>query len=133
VVCKIPDDIPVDVDDGADGGVARCDVPKTIFVRNGCTSGPCHHTPSRFQASTASLDLMSPCVADRLVDKPSTTCNALPLINSADVAKSFLLNKLEAEKPACGQRMPLEGVALPADQLRCVHAWIEAVVKASSK
>lgn len=133
VVCKIPDELVVDVGSDEDGGVAACDVPHTIFVRNGCTSGPCHHTPNRFQASTANLDLMSPCVADRLVNAPSTTCNALPLINAANPAQSFLLNKLESDTPTCGQRMPLSTTPLPPDQLRCVNAWVEAVVKASKK
>lgn len=125
-MCTLPDDFAVG-GDADDAGAADCS-PKTIVVNN-CIAGTCHHTPNKFQAGAAMLDLMSPCIADRLVNVPSKTCNGRPLIDQQHVENSFLLNKLEAEEPACGQPMPL-GDHLPIPQQRCMHAWVEAVVRA---
>jgi hypothetical protein len=128
-VCTIPDDLAL-VDDDADGGVAPdCqNIPRTI-IGNSCISGICHHTPNKFQGPAARLDLMTPCVADRLLNKPSS-CQGLLLINRADVDQSFLLNKLQAETPICGEPMPL-GSHLPPEQQRCMNAWVHAVVRAA--
>jgi hypothetical protein len=129
-VCTIPDDLPFEASDGDDGGVAPdcMNVPRTI-VANNCIGGTCHHAPNRFQGVAAMLDLMSPCIADRLVNVPSKTCKGIPLIDANRVENSFLLNKLEAEEPICGQPMPL-GDHLPIAQQRCMHAWVNAVVRA---
>jgi hypothetical protein len=70
---------------------------------------------------------MSPCVADRLVDRPSS-CQGIKLINPVQPEQSFLLNKLEAEKPICGESMPWTG-HLPTEQVRCMNAWVHAVAR----
>lgn len=129
-VCTVPDDLALAADDGDDGGVAPdcVNVPRTI-VANNCIGGICHHTPNKFQGVAAMLDLMSPCIADRLVNVPSKTCNGIPLIDLQNVENSFLLNKLEAEEPICGMSMPL-GDHLPIAQQRCIRAWVNAVVRA---
>jgi hypothetical protein len=129
-VCKIPDDLAVAEGEAEDGGVpSDCqNIPRTIITNN-CIGGSCHHTPNKFQASAGQLDLMTPCVADRLANAPSTTCKGLPLIDTAHVEQSFLLNKLETEQPICGQPMPLES-HLSTAQRQCMHAWVDAVVRA---
>jgi hypothetical protein len=129
-VCKIPDDLPVESEDGDDAGVAPdCkNVPKTIIASN-CIGGSCHHTPNRFSPAAAMLDLMAPCVADRLAGVPSSTCKGIPRIDVQNVENSFLLNKLEAEIPICGVPMPLDS-HLTSEQHRCMRAWINAVVRA---
>jgi hypothetical protein len=128
-VCKVPDNLTL-IDDDADGGVAPdCqNIPRTIIANN-CIGGICHHTPNKFQGPAGMLDLMTPCVADRLIDKPST-CQGIVFIDVARPEQSFLLNKLEAEEPICGEPMPFTG-HLPLDQQRCMHAWVNAVVRAA--
>jgi hypothetical protein len=133
VVCKIPDDLPLESEDGDDAGVAPdcMNVPKTIIASN-CIGGSCHHTPNRFSPAAAMLDLMAPCVADRLVGVPSSTCKGIPRIDAQNVENSFLVNKLEAEIPICGVPMPLDSHLTP-EQHRCMRAWINAVVRASKR
>jgi hypothetical protein len=130
-VCKLEDNPTLMMGDAADGGIAPdCqNIPQTIIANN-CIGGICHHTPNKFQGPAGSLDLMSPCVADRLVNVPSTTCNGIPLIDLGHVENSFLLNKLEAETPICGEPMPFTG-HLPIDQQRCMHAWVNAIVRSA--
>jgi hypothetical protein len=129
LVCTVPDDLALTSDD-ADGGVASdCqNIPRTIIANN-CIGGICHHSPNKFQAPAGKLDLMTPCVADRLINTPST-CQGIVFIDVAKPEQSFLLNKLEAEKPICGEPMPFTG-HLPLDQQRCMHAWVNAVVRAA--
>jgi hypothetical protein len=132
-VCKIPDNLALVMDDAEDGGVAPdCqNIPRTI-VANNCIGGICHHTPNMFQGAAGKLDLMSPCLADRLVNIPSSTCNGIPLIDLEHVEQSFLLNKLEAETPICGEPMPFTG-HLPLEQQRCMHAWVNAIVRSAKR
>jgi hypothetical protein len=130
-VCKISDDLPISQEDGDDAGVAPdcMNVPKTIIAAN-CIGGSCHHTPNKFSGAAAMLDLMSPCVADRLASVPSSTCRGMPLIDVQHVESSFLLNKLEDEIPVCGVQMPLDSHLTP-EQHRCMRAWVNAVARAS--
>jgi hypothetical protein len=132
-VCKLLDNPAFGVDDAEDGGVAPdCqNIPQTIIANN-CIGGICHHTPNKFQGPAGRLDLMSPCVADRLVNVPSTTCNGIPLIDLERVENSFLLNKLEAETPICGEPMPFTG-HLPIEKQRCMHAWVNAIVRTAKQ
>jgi hypothetical protein len=127
IVCRIPDTLPV-TDEDADGGVdPKCiDVPRTIFAEN-CIGGFCHHARP---GQARMLDLMSPCVADRLIGKLST-CEGLLLIDPSKPDQSFLLDKLQNEMPTCGASMP-DGWHLPPEQVACVTAWVNAVLRAST-
>ena len=129
VTCKIPDALVL-TDDDADGGLPPdCEnIPRTIIANN-CIGGICHHTANKFQAPAGQLDLMSPCVADRLINKVSM-CQGIVLIDPVHPEASFLLNKLEAETPICGEPMPWTG-HLPPDQVRCMDIWVHAVAKAA--
>jgi hypothetical protein len=73
---------------------------------------------------------MSPCVTDRLVGAPSTTCEGKLLIDPQNPADSFILDKLNHTIPACGARMPLGG-KLPDPKLGCVDAWVHSVAQAA--
>lgn len=130
VACKINDSLTVS-DDDVDGGLPpNCqDIPRTIIAEN-CIGGICHHS-GKFQAPAGRLDLMSPCIADRIINKVSN-CQGLVIIDPVNVEKSFLLNKLEAETPICGEPMPWTG-HLPPDQVRCMDAWVHAVARAATK
>jgi hypothetical protein len=130
VACVVPDDVIV-TDDDADGGVdPSCQSVTRTIIAESCIGGICHHS-GKFQAPAGGLDLMSPCVADRLINVTSR-CQGLLLIDPAQPAKSFLLNKLEAETPLCGESMPWTG-HLPPDQVRCMNAWVHALVRTASK
>jgi hypothetical protein len=126
IACRIPDDLALTGED-ADGGVdPKCvDIPRTIFAEN-CIGGFCHNARAR---PSGNLDLMSPCVADRLLDVRST-CDSLLLVDREHAARSFLLDKLQNMKPRCGASMP-DGWWLPPDQVACVTAWVNAVIRAS--
>jgi hypothetical protein len=125
--CRVPDDIKL-IDEDADGGVpAAChDVPRTIITEN-CI-GYCHHNRG---APSGGLNLQSPCVADRLIDVISQ-CEGLLFVDSKDPERSFLLDKLEHEKPRCGKSMP-DGYHLPPDQVACMNAWVHAIARAARK
>ncbi|HKP55237.1 MAG TPA: hypothetical protein VJV78_00875 [Polyangiales bacterium] len=127
VVCRVSDD-PMLLDEDADGGIAPdChDIHRTIILEN-CI-GYCHHNRG---APSAGLNLQSPCVADRLLDAPSH-CEGLPIIDSKDPDRSFLLDKLEHMMPRCGKSMP-EGWHLPPNQVACMSAWVHAVVRSLHK
>jgi len=118
-VCRIPESPMVDAGfDGADCG----DVPNGI-IRETCVGGICHHTGP---VQAAHLNLLSPCVADRLVGVTSS-CNGRLLVDPTDPARSFILEKLEQPKPECGgQTMPYAN-NLPARELACVKAWVFAI------
>ena len=125
VACRVPDDLPL-IDADADGGLAPdChDVPRTIITGN-CI-GWCHHNRP---GPSGGLNLMSPCVADRLLDVRSR-CEGLLLVDSAHPERSFILDKLESEKPRCGASMP-DGYHLPPHQQACMNAWVHAIIRAS--
>ena len=74
------------------------------------------------------------------MDQDWAVRDILGLVNDPTVAarsegmwRKLTTETLESDTPTCGQRMPLSTTPLPPDQQRCVHAWVEAVVKASKK
>jgi hypothetical protein len=76
------------------------------------------------------MNLLSPCVADRLVGVPSS-CNGRLLIDASDPARSFILEKLEKDMPECGgERMPYRS-RLPDAEIECVRRWVYAVAAAA--
>jgi hypothetical protein len=126
VSCKYSDNPLLEPDD-ADGGVdPSCfEIPRTIIAEN-CIGSICHHN-GKFQNPAGGLDLMSPCIADRMVGVTSR-CQGLPLIDPEHPELSFLLNKLEREMPTCGESMPWTGQLEP-QQVRCMNAWVHAIVR----
>jgi hypothetical protein len=109
-----------------DGGVEpECqNVPRKLIAES-CIGGYCHD----MVGPAAGLDLMSPCVAERLVNIKSR-CDGTLLIDTAEPEKSFLSDKLNHLKPRCGYSMPDQG-HLPDDELRCMNAWTAAVIRAA--
>ncbi|MBM4364029.1 MAG: hypothetical protein FJ104_15220, partial [Deltaproteobacteria bacterium] len=90
-------------------------------LTSSCAGRFCHAA----ETPAADLDLASPGVEARLVGVGSS-CGGIPLIDPANPAESFLLQKLTAIEPACGVPMPLGG-ELPPDSVRCLEQWVYAV------
>ncbi|MCA9685866.1 MAG: hypothetical protein KC457_27060 [Myxococcales bacterium] len=58
----------------------------------------------------------------------SSRCAGKPLVVPGHPEQSLLLDKL-ADKPTCGDRMPLGGAAFTADEIELVRSWIAAGAK----
>lgn len=91
------------------------DVEVDVF-RQTCGASGCHVAGS---SAAAGLDLTSPGVASRLVNKPST-CNGKLYLSGPD--EGYLLEKVSQDMPACGTRMPATG-SLTDEELRCIRLW----------
>jgi len=124
--CKIPNEILL-IDDDADGGLApECqNVPRKVIANN-CIGGICHDSKG---PPSGGLDLMAPCVADRLVNVKSR-CQDLLYIDTEHPEHSFLFDKINNLAPTCGVSMPDRG-QMPPDELSCMNAWINAVIRAA--
>jgi hypothetical protein len=124
--CSIPDEVMLlGGDADGDAGLAPdCqNVPRKIIANN-CIGGYCHDSSG---PPAGGLDLMMPCVAERLVNVKSD-CQDLLLIDKAHPENSFLLDKLNSPRPKCGEPMP-SGGHLDASDLACMNAWINAVLR----
>jgi hypothetical protein len=125
-VCAIPNELVIQAMD-ADGGVdAACqNVPRKVIANN-CIGGFCHDSNG---PPAGGLDLMAPCVAERLVNVKSD-CEGMLLLDVEHPEQSFLIDKLNSQRPVCGKTMP-DGGHLPPDELACMNAWINAVLRAA--
>lgn len=105
-------------DDFGDGGIEVKDA-ESIFVDN-CTVG-CHND-TQMQAD---LDLLSPGVAERVVDKDVTGigCTDRKVVVAGDPDSSYLVNKVENVPGICGGQMPVVG-SLHADEIDVIRQWI---------
>lgn len=101
------------------------DPVRAIFATS-CGTSACHEGDS----PAAELDLVSPGVAGRLVDVPSTDdCAGALRIDSADPTASLLLDKL-TETPECGDPMPQVGPRVSGQDLACLREWVVATAAA---
>jgi hypothetical protein len=93
-------------------------IQESIFAKS-CAQQGCHAAvePAAF------LDLSSAGLEGRLVGRLSATCENRLLIDPGRPGQSFLLEKLNAEMPSCGARMPPAG-NLSAEEIACVEQWI---------
>lgn len=99
-----------------------CEDP-AAFVRDTCGMEGCH-VPGNLLGT---VDLVSPGVAERLIDQDTLMCEGELLVDSNDPARSFLLDKMNAI-PRCGAQMPFLGVPLNARERACVTAFVEQLV-----
>jgi hypothetical protein len=110
--------------DGGGGGSACFDVPTDLFVKRCANTANCHS--KAMPANPPNLDLESPGVEDRLVNKMgSATCPGV-LVNPADPEGSILYKKL-TKSPGCGSQMPLVPPYLDEGEVACVKQWIESL------
>ena len=99
------------------------DVETEIFAR-ACGSSDCHDDSN----PPADLDLVTPGIAERMIDRPAAQCADRLRIDPANIDASLLLLKLSHDDPACGSRMPLEAEPLPPDSIECIREWVEQAV-----
>lgn len=112
---------------GSGGSAPQCDipvasVPEQLFAPT-CGTSSCHDA----SVPAGELDLVSPGVEGRLLDKPSSQCTTETLVDTTTPANSFLLEKVSQVPDDCGDRMPLGGV-LPPEKIACVRDWIDLVI-----
>lgn len=103
-----------------DGGGKACNAEVDILQKR-CGES-CHSTAA---ATATHPDLQKSGIYARLKDVKSS-CNNLPYIDSASPEKSFVLNKVSASKPTCGEQMPRGMTPLTADEIACLTSWIKA-------
>jgi hypothetical protein len=104
-------------------GDAGCpDIPSTLLVPT-CGITGCHGAKS----PQAGLDLASPGVEDRLVDRTASTgCADGIYVPKVNPTSGVFYQKL-TDSPPCGSRMPFTGNALTDAQLACVANWVNAI------
>lgn len=101
-------------------------IQASVFAKH-CAQQGCHSAvePAVF------LDLASAGLEARLVGRPSGTCENRLLVDPGRPGQSFLLEKLNAELPSCGTRMPPTG-SLSAEEIACVDQWIAGLPPTSA-
>jgi hypothetical protein len=132
---RAPDEAPAAPDASTpapDGGASSCDVA-AIFARpaNGCANEGCHGVQHR-----GDLDLVSPDLARRLLDKPSAVaaCAGRKVIDAASPERSLLLSLVDParfEAHGCGVMMPLGGRGVDAADLACLEDFVGQAVAAA--
>jgi hypothetical protein len=103
------------------GGNAPAPAPACVteFFASSCAASVCH-------SDANDMDLVSPGVELRLVDKPSAEnlkCGGRTLVSSTG-GESLLLKKLTDSD--CGEPMPFGGMAT-TEQIACVRGWIDSL------
>jgi hypothetical protein len=108
-----------------------------IFNKATHTCALCHdHT-----GSGAGLDLETPGLAGRLLNKMPAGGGTTYVALSCDVGKIYLnkgsnpatgyfLEKLNSATPSCGVQMPFVGTKLNSTELACVQSWANTVTTA---
>jgi len=124
---------PMNPDAGAPPGPATCNI-KTILETSRCANSGCHAPPVQ-----ASLDLVAPNLAQRLIDAPShvSGCENRKVIDSADYTKSLLLQSVGASEstPEQGDSCQIVMPPVPWTQMSdaditCLSEWVRDVVEA---
>lgn len=76
------------------------------------------------ETPAANLDLVSDGVYERMVGRPSDSCDGRVVVDANDASQSFLIDKLFGPPEGCGDRMPLVGFLNDAE-VGCVTLWLE--------
>lgn len=109
--------------DSTDAQVDVCesiDVVTDILGSDTCSNAGCHDADN----PSAGLDLLSPGLAQRLVNVASQGCSDRVLVDMAAPQASYLLESLKPA-PGCGSQMPFGRPALSGEEIECVRLWIE--------
>ncbi|HTO96207.1 MAG TPA: hypothetical protein VMK66_04105 [Myxococcales bacterium] len=102
----------------SDGG---CEPLIDIFPPS-CSTSACHSA----QSQQGNLDLESPGLPDRLVNKQAHGGPG-KIIDSANPLQSVILTKL-SDPPPFQFQMPLGAAPLSSDEVACLQSWVEAAV-----
>lgn len=90
-----------------------------IFAPSCATAG-CHDA-----AGTAgSLPLTTTADVRAMLGRPASECGGATLVRPGDPDGSYLVNKVVAAKPSCGDPMPLGGAPLSATEVACLRDWV---------
>lgn len=118
---------PGEIEDPVEFRIARAnrcpsdfDVEQDLFVRT-CGALGCHTGGAGLAA--AGLDLTTDGVGDRLLAHTSSDCDGRPMIDEADLASSYFLEKL-GPSPACGDPMPAGLPALNPLERQCLEEYL---------
>jgi hypothetical protein len=101
----------------------------TIFVTS-CGYDSCHGDNNFAYGLWLTADIAR--ITSELVGAPSQSCKPEVLVVPGDPDRSFFYDKLAAEKPTCGPRMPYGIEPLPESALACVRGWIEGLPSPSA-
>jgi hypothetical protein len=99
-------------------------IRENIFVQ-ACGLDTCHGDNDAAWGLRLSVDLDF--VQRSLVGIRGGYCPDWLLVAPGDPDASLLLEKLRTREPACGEPMPRGYEPLPAEALRCIQDWIEAL------
>ena len=114
---------PPTPDAGGGGGVAAyCTNTQQVIaqiLRPRC--GLCHDAAA---PQYVGFDLVDAAVRNRL-RQASAICVGRVFVSTAPAVGGYFFDKL-TDRPACGQRMPPVGAALPASEVECLKAWVAA-------
>ena len=100
---------------------ATCpDVPTMILAAR-CGTGGCHDASTK----AASLDLVSPDVGGRLLNRPAAGDKTLLLIDPSNPDGSVLVRKLTSTPPFGAQQPP--GAPLDPMTIDCIRRWVRTV------
>jgi len=114
--------LPPTSDGGTECKPNIASIQATVFARR-CTTVGCHGSTE----PASSLDLASPGVDARLVNVLAADCPGEVVVTPGKPDTSFLIRKLEDEKPTCGTRMPREDKGLPSGDIKCIRDWISSL------
>jgi hypothetical protein len=114
--------LPPSSDGGTECKPNIASIQSTVFARR-CTNIGCHTAKDPASA----LDLESPGVEARLNNVEAADCPGEVLVLPGKADTSFLVRKLEDEKPACGMRMPRSEKGIPASEIACIKTWISGL------
>ena len=98
---------------------ATTDIQARILAPS-CGGVGCHGSAS----AALDLDLVSAGLEQRLVGATANGCGNKTLVVAGDAAGSYLLEKLTALAPTCGDRMPIGAAPLSAANLDCLRKWV---------
>lgn len=106
-------------EDFIDGG--STDKSAEMILEERCGIGGCHDDITKAQF----LDLLTPPVADSVVDQPATAmgCESRTLVVAGDPDNSYLYDKVIGAFGICGTQMPQIG-SLPESEKEILRQWI---------
>lgn len=92
-----------------------------MLLADSCGTANCHDDVTK----TAGLDLLSPNVEDRVIDRNSISlgCETRILVVAGDPSNSYLLDKVLGSIGICESSMPLLST-LPSSDIDILRDWI---------
>lgn len=99
------------------------DVERDLFGGT-CAQLACHSGGS---IAAAGLDLAAPNIGERIMAHRSVDCGGRALVNPADLEGSYMMEKVDAIEPACGDQMPSGLEPLSPIERTCLMEYLQAL------